>query len=410
MTIAYLVNQYPKVSHSFVRREIQALERRGLFVKRYTIRSDFQELVDPADKQEFSKTNIMLQQSKIALALAIMLGFIRRPIAAFKALFLALSMGWTSERGLLLHGVYWLQALALSHWMRRDKIQYIHAHFGTNSSTVACLVGLCTDVPFSFTVHGPEEFDKPAFIALPEKIRRAKAVVAISQYGRSQLYRLVEYHHWHKIHVVHCGLEADFFVDSPSEIPAAPHLVCIGRLCEQKGQLLLIDALATLRSKGLKPKLTLAGDGPLRAEVEQQITANGLEACVHITGWISSEEVKQHLEQSACLVLPSFAEGLPVVIMEAMAQGRPVISTYVAGIPELVRPGETGWLCPAGDVPALVEAIESALRCDRDTLTQIAETALQRVRSRHHIDIEAAKLAALFQNTADATPQERESP
>lgn len=409
MTIAYLVNQYPKVSHSFVRREIQALERRGLSVKRYAIRSDYNELVDPADQQEFGKTSIMLHYSKGAVALAIMLGFIGRPVRAMRAFCLALNMGWSSERGLFLHAVYWLQSLALSHWMRRDKIRHIHAHFGTNSSTVACLVGVSTDIPFSFTVHGPEEFDKPAFIALPEKIKRAKAVVAISQYGRSQLYRLVDYGYWRKIHVVHCGLEADFFEENLPDIPSKPHLLCIGRLCEQKGQLLLVDALAQLQSKGLKPTLTLAGDGPLRPDVEHQIKTNGLQDSIQITGWISSQEVKQHLKQAACLVLPSFAEGLPVVIMEAMAQGRPVISTYVAGIPELVRPGETGWLCPAGDVPALVETIEEALRCEEDTLNQIAKKAYRRVRARHDIDAEAAKLAALFSSDVSAATQDLKS-
>lgn len=396
MTIAYLVNQYPKVSHSFIRREVQALERQGLSIARYAIRSDYTELVDTADQAEFDKTTILLNQSFLSIAVSITIGFLTAPIGALKALRLAMRMGRRSERGLLLHGVYWLQMLMLVRFMRRSNVTHIHAHFGTNSSTVACLINCCAKIPFSFTVHGPEEFDKPEFIALPEKIKRAKAIIAISQYGRSQLYRLVDYSYWHKIHVVHCGLEAEFFAETVQKVPANKHLVCIGRLCEQKGQLLLVDAMAQLHASGFTPTLTLAGDGPLRGAIEARISAHGLSDAVSITGWVNSQQVKQHLIDAICLVLPSFAEGLPVVIMEAMAQGRPVISTYVAGIPELVQPGSTGWLCPAGDVSSLVEAIKTAITCDTDTLTTFGRQAQARVRKRHTVDIEAKKLAALF--------------
>jgi glycosyltransferase involved in cell wall biosynthesis len=116
----------------------------------------------------------------------------------------------------------------------------------------------------------------------------------------------------------------------------------VGRLCEQKGQFLLLEAVARLASEGVPVELVLAGDGELRGDLERLIEAQGMAGFVNITGWVDSKRVRDEILSARVLVLPSFAEGLPVVIMEAMALGRPVVSTYVAGIPELVIPGETG--------------------------------------------------------------------
>jgi colanic acid/amylovoran biosynthesis glycosyltransferase len=175
-----------------------------------------------------------------------------------------------------------------------------------------------------------------------------------------------------------------------------PRLVCVARLVEQKGQLLLLDAAQRLRERGVDFELVLAGDGELRPEVEARIASLGLRSSVYVTGWISSERVRAELLAARALVLASFAEGLPVVVMEAMALGRPVITTCVAGIPELVRPGENGWLVPAGDVAALADAMAACLASPADSLAHMGTAARQRVLERHDIDHEAAKLAALF--------------
>src|ERR1019366_5432957 len=185
------------------------------------------------------------------------------------------------------------------------------------------------------TVHGPEEYDNVRAIGLAEKVQRCAFVVAISSYGRSQLYRLVEHQHWPKVKVVHCGLEPAYFA-AVGPAPVARRLVCVGRLCEQKGQLLLIEAAHRLASRGIAFEVLLAGDGELRAEIEASIRRHKLQDRVRITGWISAAEVREQILAARALVLPSFAEGLPIVIMEAMALRRPVISTLGAGIPELV--------------------------------------------------------------------------
>lgn len=401
MRIAYFINQYPKVSHSFIRREILALERQGFEVVRYALRGWDGELVDAEDQREREKTRYVLRRGLTGLLPAVLQAWVKAPSRFLDALGLAWRMGRRADRPLAYHLVYLAEACRLLPWLRECGIQHLHAHFGTNSAEVALLAHALGGPPFSFTVHGPEEFDKPQFIHLGEKIRHAAFVVAISSYGRSQLYRWVEQGQWDKIQVVHCGLESAFHAVAPVPVPAAPRLVCVGRLCEQKGQLLLVEAVRLLAQRGVEVKLMLAGDGELRAAVEDLIALYGLQRRIEITGWISSEQVRAEILAARALVLPSFAEGLPVVIMEAMALRRPVLTTYVAGIPELVRQGENGWLFPAGAVDELVEAMADCLALPTEALERMGEAAHRRVLERHDIDTEVEKLAKHFKETTE---------
>src|SRR5262249_42760024 len=154
-----------------------------------------------------------------------------------------------AERPLLVHLVYVMEACRIEPWLRAADIQHVHAHFGTNSAEVAMLVHTLGGPNWSFTVHGPEEFDKAFSIALAEKVRACAFVVAISSYGRSQLYRLINHQDWSKVQVVHCGIDSAFSAVPVSPMPAAPRLICVGRLCEQKGQLLLIEAAQRLSTQ-----------------------------------------------------------------------------------------------------------------------------------------------------------------
>lgn len=396
MNIAYLVNQYPKVSHSFIRREILALERLGYVIYRVSIRPCPDILADPLDRSEQARTEVLLQAGLVALFLATVTRIIANPRTFSQALRLCLTIGWRSERGLLRHFIYLAEACLLWQRLKSQKITHIHAHFGTNSTTVALFCQSLGGITYSFTVHGPEEFDKAQAIALGEKIRRSQFVVAISSFGRSQLYRWCSADQWSKIRVVHCGVDTDFFPPHVEPVPDVPHLVCVGRLSEQKGQLLLIEALDRLKQAGIDCQVTLVGDGELRGAIETLIERYHLGDRVQITGWASSETVRDYLLKARALVLPSFAEGLPVVIMEAFALGRPVLSTYVAGIPELVHPPHSGWLIPAGSVEDLSQAIATVLATDWETLTQMGQVGYQSVQTDHQIDREAKKLASLF--------------
>jgi glycosyltransferase involved in cell wall biosynthesis len=403
MTIAYLVNQYPKVSHSFIRREIAGVEACGIRVARFSIRSCGSELVDEVDKRELEKTQVVLGIGKIGLLFALLRVAITRPARFLSAFWLMLQVGWHSERGVLRHFAYLAEACVLLRWFSDFGIAHVHAHFGTNSTTVAMLCRALGGPPYSFTVHGPEEFDKAEAIALTEKIKRSAFVVGVSSFGKSQLYRWCEHEQWSKIQVVHCGVDELFLTQAHIPVPDEPRLVCVGRLSEQKGHLLLLEAASRLAAEGLPFKLVLVGDGPLRPQIETLIARHGLQDHIEITGWASNNQVQQHILASRAMVLPSFAEGLPVVVMEALALGRPVISTYVAGIPELVEPGTCGWLVPPGSVESLTGAMRAALQWPVEKLEQMGRVGAERVAQQHDAAIEASKLAALFRSNIEKT-------
>jgi glycosyltransferase involved in cell wall biosynthesis len=412
VNIAYFINQYPKVSHSFIRREILALERLGFTVQRFALRGWDSEVVDAEDIRERDKTVYILKAGLGGLLIQTLLTAFTHPLFFLRALRTALKQSAHADRSWPYHLIYLAEACLLTDWSQQKGITHIHAHFGTNSTEVVMLARMLGGPSYSFTVHGPEEFDKTTFLHLQEKIRHAAFVVAISSYTRSQLYRWADYRDWGKIHVVHCGLEPAFYDVPAQTLPQAPRMVCVGRLCEQKGQLLLVKAAHLLAQKGIDFEIVLAGDGEMRAEIEHLIDIYALQSHITITGWISSDQVREQLLQARALVLPSFAEGLPVVIMEALASRRPVLTTYVAGIPELVRNGECGWLIPAGDVAELAKAMELLLAAPLSQLQEMGEAGYRRVIERHAIDTEAAKLAGLFRNFAEhdtrtANQQER---
>jgi colanic acid/amylovoran biosynthesis glycosyltransferase len=398
MKIAYLINHYPAISHSFIRREILALERLGHEVLRISIRGWADAQRGAEDQLEQARTRYVLRGGALPLLGAFLRIVATNPVGLFRAIALTLKVGLGAERPLPVHLIYLFEACQVALWLRSENIQHLHVHFGTNSAEVAMLVGELGGPPWSFTAHGPEEFDKPKFIALPEKIRRARFVVAVSSFGRSQLFRNVPHSFWPKVKVIHCGLEPAFYqTDATTAAGNERRLVCVGRICEQKGQLLLIEAARLLAERGTKFELVLAGDGEMRGEIESLIAKYKLTSIVRITGWISSDDVRAEILAARALVLPSFAEGLPVVIMEAMALRRPTITTFVAGIPELIQHGEHGWLTPAGDLESLAAAMEDCLNAAPEAITQMGESARQRVLQRHDIDKEAAKLIKLIE-------------
>jgi glycosyltransferase involved in cell wall biosynthesis len=398
--IAYLVNQYPQPSQSFIRREIRALETLGYAIERFTVRRFDGPLVDEQDREEQRRTTALLDAGPLRLVASAVLTLCARPKAFLKSLALAARLGRRSDRGLLLHLVYFIEACALLRVLRRRGVGHVHAHFGTNSATTALLCRTLGGPRFSFTVHGPEEFDKPEFLHLGAKVEHAAFVVAVSDFGQSQLFRTCGYEHWAKIHVVHCGVDASFHGVAPTPPPAEPRLVCVARLHEQKGLPMLIDAAGRLQASGVRFELTIVGDGPLRKLLEARIAALDLTGTVHLVGWQSNSEVRRHLLESRALVLPSFAEGLPVVIMESLALHRPVISTYVAGIPELVEHDVCGKLVPAGSVEPLVEAMQAVLEAPVERLAAMGAEGARRVARQHCAATEAAKLAALIERAA----------
>lgn len=404
MKIAYLINEYPKVSHSFIRREILALERLGCSVARIAIRGWNAESPEPEDRAETRRTRYVLQGGALPLVSATLAVMCSKPKRFARALLQALRMMRHSGRSLI-HLIYLAEACLVARWVRDAQIDHLHAHFGSNPAEVAMLAACLSDRTYSFTAHGTVETDNPRLIGIGEKIRNAQFVVAVSSYIKAQLCRWVEYSHWGKVHVIHCGVDQAFSRCEDVAPPSAATLLCVGRLSAEKGQLLLIDAVRRIRDQGLPCELVLAGDGELRQVIEQRVRELDLQEVVRITGWIDSETVRKEMLASRALVVPSFAEGLPVVIMEAMLLQRPVISTYVAGIPELVKDGRTGWLVPAGDVDALAEAIKQCLQSPLQMILDMGRQGRERALERHDVDQEARKLYARFAAMLSSRPQ-----
>lgn len=392
LKLAYVLNSYPQPSHSFIRREIRSLESQGHEVIRLAMRPGDAPLVDAQDREEAAATTYVLKSGGVAL-MGALLRSLSTPGRFFGALRLAIRCGRPSEAGIVKHLIYLVEAAFVAERCRAAGVTHAHAHFGTNATTVAMLSQVLGGPEYSFTVHGPEEFDAPRALSLGTKIARSKFAVAISSYGRSQLSRWAEPGDWDRIRIVHCGIDTTRFPD-PAPLPnGPPRFVSIGRFVEQKGQLVLIDAMASLRDTHPDAHLTLIGDGVMRPQIEARIALHGLQDRVTLTGWVDEPRILSELNAAHALVMPSFAEGLPMVIMEAMAAGRLTIATYIAGIPELVQPGKTGWLVPAGDVETLSAAMRDLATTSPQAMQQMATAARARAFDRHNVDNEAAKLA-----------------
>ncbi len=392
MRLAYLTTTYPEVSHTFIRREIQELERLGHEVERLSIREPGSTLVDPSDLSEVGRTYYCLPRLRREILGALRLN----PIRLLQALWTTIQMGRVSHRGLVVNLAYLVEAITIRRWLRQKGIQHLHVHFGTNAAATARLVRRLGGPPYSMTIHGPAELDSAIGFSLGPKIEDAEFVVAITDYCGAQLRRWIDPAHWDKIRIVRCAVEDPLF-DKARPIEAGCRtLVCVGRLTAQKGQLLLLEAIRRLVEEGVDLNLVLAGDGEMRPQIEQRIAEYQLEDRVEITGWIDSNEVPRRLLDCRAMVLPSFAEGLPVVIMEAFALRRPVLSTYIAGIPELVEPRKNGWLVPAGSVDALATAIRELMETPIARLNEMGEQGSVAVRERHHLPTEVSRLEKYF--------------
>jgi glycosyltransferase involved in cell wall biosynthesis len=351
--IAYLISQYPTQSHTFILREVRQLRALGWDVQTISIRPPDR----PTDKltrqeaEERERTLYVTRASPVQIAAAHLRTFMRRPVAYIATAAYAARTGHGGIRRLL----YFVEAVIVGAWLEQRKHAHVHVHF---ASTVALIMNRLFGLNFSTTIHGSDEFIDPVGFCLREKIEAGAFTIGISKYGRSQLMRYSSYEHWHKLEACHLGIDPDAFQPGMGKSEAGPfRLITVGRLVPVKGYHVLIAALALLKERGRRAQWCVVGDGPDRPSLEAHVAASGLSADVVFEGACNQDRVKELYDQADAFVLSSFAEGVPVVLMEAMAMGVPSIATNITGVPELLTHGVHGLLVTPSDEEQLADAI-----------------------------------------------------
>lgn len=394
--VAYLTSEYPKVSHTFIQREAEGLRAAGLNVTTCSIRKPRPgDLTGPEEEAAYGETFYVLDTAKNPLRLIRdHLGALTaNPGRYFRALRLAFSTRPPGLKALLWQLFYFAEAGVLARHLARRNVTHLHTHFANSGCSVAMLTSEMSAIPFSFMMHGPSEFFEAEHWRLDEKVARARFVTCISHFCRSQLMIFSDQAHWGKLHILHCALEPGFY-DHPRPAPGK-RLLFVGRMAGVKGVPVLLEAMQSLREHHPDVRLTLVGGGPELAGLEARASDLGVSDLVEFVGYKSQSEVAAYLSQSDVFVLPSFAEGLPVVLMEALASRVPVVTTRIAGVAELVEDGVSGYLVPPGDIDSLAARI-SALLEDPALRRRMGEAGRTRVIGEFNISTECARLAHLM--------------
>jgi len=394
MLITYFTNNYPAVSHTFIRRELQELERRGHAVQRISLRGQ-SNLVDLLDIDERSKTIHLLEQSRLKMLRLMIRRIIRTPMGSLSAMGLTISL-WRSGNKLTKVFSYFAESLILAELCHSHRSELVRVHFGTNGALVARLCHRLGGPMYAVAYHGPDEFDNPVKWDIHGTVSESAFVTAITSYCSAQLMRWTPREHWKKIHIVRCAVGSAFLTPSPLPTSNRRDLCIVARLSAQKGIPLLIDGFAQAVAKGADIGLHIVGDGEMRDEVEARIHSFMLDDRVVMHGSLSSDDVRAVIEKSCGIVLPSFAEGLPVVLMEAMGMGRPAITTAIAGIPELIDHGKNGWLIPSGNIELLVDSLVDFANLPYEDLVAMGLHGHGEVKKRHQIDHEVEVLDTII--------------
>jgi colanic acid/amylovoran biosynthesis glycosyltransferase len=394
--LAYLVSRYPSVSHTFILREVLGLRALGLRIEVASVNLPDRrmEQMTPDERAE-AETVYGLKQHGVRGALAA-LGWAAatRPVALLRTLVQAARLGRGFKRVYAL--AYAVEAVMVVRWMESRGLHHLHVHFGNEAATVGVLVKTLSGAGLSLTIHGPDEFDDVPGQHLRAKVAAADGVVCISQFGRSQLMRLSAPTHWARLHLSRLGVDPARFVPTPGQRADGPlRLLSVGRLTPAKGQLLLVQACAALKREGWVFELTVVGDGPDRARLEAAVNSHGLQRQVRLAGALNQHEVQVELSRADVFVLPSLAEGIPVVLMEAMASGVPCISCPVNGIPELIDHGHSGLLATPGDVVDLTHQLRRFLS-EPGLRQHLARQGRATVEQHFHLDRNVARLADIL--------------
>jgi colanic acid/amylovoran biosynthesis glycosyltransferase len=405
MRIAYLTSEYPAISHTFIRREVRELRSRGYDIRTFSVRAvENRDRLGPVDQEEAAGTWNILPTEPLRLGKAHLRALLKRPLNYLKTAGLALGHRAPGVRGGVWALFHFAEAIDLAAELERQAVEHLHTHFGNSGATVGLLASHFLDVPFSFTIHGNSEFDFPAGLLLADKIRAARFVSCVTHFGRSQAMRSVEPEHWSKMIIVRAGIEPPLhaleqsghtLTVTPPQEGAPMKLVCVARLAPAKGHVGLIQAFAQVVREGIPVTLELLGGGPSQADVEAEIARFGLQDRVKLHGHVPEHEAFQAMANATAVVLASFIEGLPCVLMEALALGVPVVAPCLAGIPELVENGVSGLTFAPGDWSGLARALITMLR-DPALRTRLAREGKERVEAEFFVSESVTPLTRAY--------------
>lgn len=418
MRVAYLVSRYPYVSHTFVVREVRALRARGVEVDTFTVRRpDPADVVSEVDREEARTTHALLPTTPGRLLRAHGRALLTGPGAYLRTLAETLRDAPGGPRARLWQLFYFAEAVLLWDALRARDLRHVHVHHANVSADLALIATRLANRrdpqagwTWSMTVHGPTELADVAGHKLALKTRAADAVVAIGDFARAQLLALVEPEHWEKVEVIHCGVEpGEYAVERESRGEGPLRVLTVSRLEARKGQEVLVEALAELRGEGHDVELTVVGDGPARGRVEAAARRLGVGDAVRFAGAVDQRDVASFHARADVFCLPSFAEGVPVVLMEAMAAGLPVVATRIDGVPELVEDGRSGRLVAPGRAGELAGALRE-LAGDPELVRRLGAAAREKVERDYAIADSAAALEALLRAVTEAGPRRTEPP
>lgn len=396
--IAYLVSTYPAVSHTFILREVRGLRRENFDIRVASINSPdcSADGMTPEEREETAAAFYIKKAGLRGAARAHLDVLLKSPASYFAGLWFALGLAGADLRRLIYAFFYFSEALIVGRWMASQGRRHLHVHFANAAATVGLIASRTFPIEFSFTVHGPDEFYDAPGLRLAEKIAGASFACCIGQFARSQLMKLSPPSQWNKFAIAPLGVDPQLFAPRPFRpSPALLEILCVGRLVPSKGQHVLIAAIDRLVKTNPNVRIRLVGNGPDRESLANAIAANNLGRHVVLEGSISQDRILDYYRQADIFVLASFAEGIPVVLMEAMAMEIPCVSTFVAGIPELIRSGIDGILVPPSDECALAEALKRLID-DPALRRRLGVAARRRIMQKYDLDQNIARLAEIF--------------
>lgn len=335
-SLAYLISTYPTLSMTFVLREVLALRERGFRIETASINPPERSLsqMTAAEADEARRTYCIKRHGLAGAAVAKSQTVLTNFSGYWRGVALAFRLARLDLRRLYFNLMYLIEALMVGQWMRRNGLRHLHVHLASQAANVGLFVRTVFGFGYSITVHGPDEFYDAAGKYLPEKIAAADIICCISSYARSQMMMQSPYAHWHKFVVAPLGIDAEVF--SPRPPNAAPdcfEILSVGRLTPAKGQHILIETIDELARQGRHVRLRLVGGGPDEASLRQHAARAAHPERVIFEGPVNQDRIREFYARADIFCLPSFAEGVPVVLMEAMAMEIPCVTTEITGSP-----------------------------------------------------------------------------